>query len=347
MDAIAHGEIQPPELHFSETPRPGTALTHRLVALFSGPAPAPAGGRARGAAGGRAEARRVARADGRRAEDRPPPRRVRRRRRQGARGAKDVRLDVLGAVEPRRALPLRVGRRPSCPSDLERLLEHVLLRTAPASVPPTARVRLDRVARRRLRGRRPEPGRVPRAERRLPRRRSSSARTLDARDFHEDGGAIASAADGAELGKRADRAVATLKARARTRSPQRIAAGARRSAARRARRPRLPRHPRGGPGLGARRRRRRSLSQARTIEAEATRRLARSTRSRPASTRRPDRRPAREARAGAARSRLRARLQGAAARPPEERGRARHRVRAARTSCSAASRSRRSRGSRA
>ena len=40
VDTIAHGETQPPELQFTQTARPGYALTHRLVTLFSGPQPA-------------------------------------------------------------------------------------------------------------------------------------------------------------------------------------------------------------------------------------------------------------------------------------------------------------------
>jgi hypothetical protein len=39
VDAVAHGEIPPPELTFSDTPRPGTAVTHRLMALFGGATP--------------------------------------------------------------------------------------------------------------------------------------------------------------------------------------------------------------------------------------------------------------------------------------------------------------------
>lgn len=43
VEAIAGGETPPPELEIARTPRTGTALTHRLVALFSGdPQPPPA-----------------------------------------------------------------------------------------------------------------------------------------------------------------------------------------------------------------------------------------------------------------------------------------------------------------
>lgn len=40
LDAVARGEARPPELDVIETPRSGIALTHRALALFSGPAPA-------------------------------------------------------------------------------------------------------------------------------------------------------------------------------------------------------------------------------------------------------------------------------------------------------------------
>src|SRR4029434_6710218 len=35
LDAIASGEMPPPELEVVRTPRTGTALTHRLLALFA------------------------------------------------------------------------------------------------------------------------------------------------------------------------------------------------------------------------------------------------------------------------------------------------------------------------
>ena len=42
VDALAHGDIQPPELEVVQTPRTGAAVTHRLLTLFCAtPAPAP------------------------------------------------------------------------------------------------------------------------------------------------------------------------------------------------------------------------------------------------------------------------------------------------------------------
>ena len=267
VDAIAHGEIQPPELHFSETPRPGTALTHRLVAVFSGPAPPepPAGARA---------ARRAAepKLDAWLAQMIGPLKSVRLRAEfvdaaGTALDAKDVRLDALG-LSNLDAFYLSASASPELPSDLERLLEHVLLRTAPET---TERVRFGRERSAAFAG----------ADLSLTeflelnaafRAAVLSARTLDAPDFHEDGGGVASAADAAELGKRADRAVATLKA-ARDALTERIAAGAS-----------DPLRdalvdlvflgiPEAVPG-SARGDDEPLASQARTIEAEATRRLA-------------------------------------------------------------------------
>jgi hypothetical protein len=133
--------------------------------------------------------------------------------------SKDVRLDVLG-VTNLDALYLSASASPDVPSDLERLLEHVLLRSAPAA---STQVRLGRT----------RTAAFAAADLSLAeflevnaafRQAVLSARTLDAPDFHEDGGAIASAVDAAELGKRADGAVATLKA-ARDTLTKQIAAG--------------------------------------------------------------------------------------------------------------------------
>jgi len=223
VDAIAHGEIQPPELHFSETPRPGTALTHRVVALFSGPAPA--------AVTGPRGARRAAepKLDAWLAQMVGAPKNVRLRAVfvDGAGKVilvKDpVRLDVLG-LSSLDALYLSGSASPELPSDLERLLEHVLLRNAGAAAPPGTRVRLGRERTAAFAAADLSLGEFLELNAAF-RQAVLNARTLDAPDFHEDGGAVASAADGAELAKRADRAVATLKA-ARDALTQRLTAGA-------------------------------------------------------------------------------------------------------------------------
>src|SRR5262249_35234703 len=43
VDALAHSELQPPELEFAATPRAGAAVTPRLIVVFSNPPPPAAG----------------------------------------------------------------------------------------------------------------------------------------------------------------------------------------------------------------------------------------------------------------------------------------------------------------
>jgi hypothetical protein len=267
VDAIAHGEIQPPELQFTQTPRPGTALTHRLVTLL-GPPPA--------VASGVRATRRAAepRLDAWLAQLVGDPRRVRvRAELVDAAGnvlvTKEARLGSLG-ISNTDALYLSASSAPDLPSDLERLLEHELLRAAPAGI-PAAGVRL-------LRGR---PSTFAAADLSLGeflevnaafRQAALGARPLTARDFHEDGSAVEPAVDGAELGRRADRAVAALR-QAETTLGKRIDAGA----------PDPLREalvdlvflgiPEAVPA-SARGEDERLLGQARTIAAEAARRLA-------------------------------------------------------------------------
>ena len=143
VDAIAHGEIQPPELQFTQTPRPGFALTHRLVALFSGVTPAvPTGARQF------------------RAEAEP---RLDAWLRQMTGALQSVRcfaeffddngqvigklqkmpLGVLG-ISHIDAVYLSATAGPGQRSDLERLIEYNLRRRAPANIPPSAHLRLLR-----------------------------------------------------------------------------------------------------------------------------------------------------------------------------------------------------------
>jgi hypothetical protein len=221
VDSIAHGEIQPPELQFSQTPRPGTALTHRLVALFGGAAPAAAAGvrAARRAAEPKLDAWLAQLVGG------PKSVRVRAELLDGAGkvlATKEARLSGLG-ISNTDALYLSAASAPDLPSDLERLLEHELLRAAPAGL-GAAGVRL-------LRGRTSS---FAAADLSLAeflevnaafRQAALGARPLTARDFHEDGSAVETAVDGVELGKRADRAAAALRGAATTLG-KRIDAGA-------------------------------------------------------------------------------------------------------------------------
>jgi hypothetical protein len=210
VDAVAHGEIQPPELHFTETPRPGVALTHRLAAVFSGPAPAVP-------AGGARTARRAAEPN----LDRwlrqliGEPKLVRcRAELVGADGEvllarENVRLTPLG-LSSLDALYLSASAEPGQPSDLERLLEHRLRRGVPAGVPADARVRFDY-------GRTAAtlPGELSLGEflelNAAFRAAILGARALDARDFVQATSGTAPGVDDAELKARAQRSLAALR----------------------------------------------------------------------------------------------------------------------------------------
>jgi hypothetical protein len=209
VDAVAHGEIPPPELQFPETPRPGLALTHRLAVVFSGPAPPVSAGVLR-------EARRAAEPnlDAWLRQMVGDPKLV--RARAEFLGPDD---EVLLAVENVRLAPLGLSNldamylgastEPGQPSDLERLLEHHLRRAAPETVSADAILRLDY-------------GRVPDT---LPSELSLGeflelnaafraailgGRALDARDFVHATTETPTNVDTAELQGRADAALAAL-----------------------------------------------------------------------------------------------------------------------------------------
>jgi hypothetical protein len=209
VDAVAHGEIPPPELQFPETPRPGLALMHRLAVVFSGPAPAVP-------AGGLRAARRAAEPnlDAWLTQMVGDPRLVRCRAEfldaddEVLLAVEDVRLTPLG-VSSLDAMYLGASSEPGQPSDLERLLEHSLRRAAPETVPADAVLRLEygRVA-----------GTLP-TELSLAeflelnaafRAAILGGRALDARDFAHATTGTATTADTAELRNRADAAVASL-----------------------------------------------------------------------------------------------------------------------------------------
>lgn len=141
VDSVANGEIPPPELEMVQTTRSGVALTHRLLVLFSGPTPA-------------------APSDPRQARRRAEPRlngwlaqmlgglnRVRCRAEfldtEGnvIRTLNRVRLSTL-PISHLDAVYLSSLAEGGALSDLEAMLQFQLLRTAPASLPPDARVRL-------------------------------------------------------------------------------------------------------------------------------------------------------------------------------------------------------------
>ncbi len=208
VDAVAHGEISPPELTFSETPRSGAAVTHRLVAVFSGPTPPPpALPRAhRAAAEPRVDAWLA----------------------QMVGGLEDVRfqaelVDVEGNVLGERrtiglgelglshldVLHLTAASRPGQPAELDRLIELHLRRTADDDVPADAALRLIHA----------RPTDLPATHLGLDelvevvgafRRLVLPARSLRGRDFLQGEGEPPSALDTEEMRARADRSAQAL-----------------------------------------------------------------------------------------------------------------------------------------
>ncbi len=221
VDALAHGELQPPELEFVATPRAGAPVTHRLVVVFSATPPPLAG----------ASPRAVA----------EPALELWLRQMHG-----DVRLvgysaeflDATGKVLLRRnrqplgtlvpspldALYLSAASQPGAKSQLEQLIEYSLWRGAPATIPADARLRLvlertsDLPASWLSLGEYLELVRAFR-EAILP------ARALAAADLAPASGDVADTADLTELAARADAAVAALRgARDRLAAPDDVRA---------------------------------------------------------------------------------------------------------------------------
>ena len=268
------------------------------------------------------------------------PRRVPRRRRRGAARRATVAARRARALEPRRALPLGVGVARSCRPTSSGCSSTCCCaarrrRSRPTRAAAAARARAGFAAADLSLGEYLELQRARSAQAVL------GARTLDARDFHEDGSAIAVRGrrrrarqarrprrrDAAQGARHADERASTAAApptRCATRSStSSSSASPRRCPARRA------------ATTSA------LVAHARTIEAEADRRLAAADgardRLRPRRPSTPDERVRHE------QERLEAVFgRGFRALPlvrPGERRRARHRVRAARTSCTAATRS--------
>jgi hypothetical protein len=209
VDAVAHGEIQPPELQFPATPRPGIALTHRLLVVLSGPVSA--------VQEGVRSARRAA----------EPSLDAWLRQMVGA--VENVRLradlldeegEVLAEVRDVRLTPLGLSNTdvlylsassdPGVPSDLERLLEYHLRRAQPVGIPAEARVRLDYARAPELR-----PAELGLGEflelNAAFRSAILSGRALDSRDFVHASSETPTGVDEAELDARAGRAAATLR----------------------------------------------------------------------------------------------------------------------------------------
>lgn len=212
LDAIASGEMPPPELEVIRTPRSGIALTHRLLALFpaqAGAAPAtwPTNGHQ-----ARAQAEPLLNAWV--AQLLPRPDQVRCMvdyvdpQRGTIHHSAEVALAAL-SLSPLDALYLAEGDQQAQRSELEQRLVFELLRTQPASVPAGADIRLS-FAR--------QPGwdedivsfgeflEVARTARRL----IAGARAIDGRDLALPGAAAGPSVDIQALARRADRAVQAL-----------------------------------------------------------------------------------------------------------------------------------------
>ena len=154
-------------------------------------------------------------------EGRPPPRRVPRRRRRGAAARADRPARRARPLAPRRAVPQRVAPQPGA---AVRPRAAARARAPPrraGDVPADARLRLDYERAPGVAAAELGLGEFLELNARVPGRRSS-ARAARRADFARGRRGDASAADGAELGKRADRAVAALRRRAtRSRSAAR------------------------------------------------------------------------------------------------------------------------------
>jgi hypothetical protein len=210
VDAVAHGEIRPPELEVVQTPRPGAAVTHRLLVLLSAPPDpaAPAGPRGARAAAEPAledwlrqmlgDLRNVSY----RAEFVDATGKVLLRR-------TNQRLGALVASQLD-ALHLAVAAEPGAPSALERLLEYDQWRAAPAEIPADARVRLlaDRPA-----GMGTSLLSLGEFLELLRAFRDAilPARPLEGRDVAQAGDEVPSGVDADELAERADAAVAAVR----------------------------------------------------------------------------------------------------------------------------------------
>jgi hypothetical protein len=214
LDAIASGETAPPELEVARTPRSGTALTHRLIALF----PVGAGGPPAAWPINQHQVRALAEPllNAWAARLLPRPERIRCKAdyvdpRTGAvHQTLEVALTAL-QLSPLDALYLAEGNEQAQRSELEQRLALHLLRSRPASVPAGADLRL-RFGR--------DPGwtedvvgfgefiEIARTARLL----FAGARALDGRDLLLPGAAAASGLDANELAQRAEAAAQALAA---------------------------------------------------------------------------------------------------------------------------------------
>jgi uncharacterized coiled-coil protein SlyX len=210
LEALAGGDTPPPELEVVRTPRSGSALTHRLLALLPADSAPPVSWPV-SELQSRAAAEPLLNAWA--AELLPEPRRVRCRvqYRQGQTivHSLDLALSAL-ALSPLDAVYLAVGNGQAQRSELEQRMIYELLRSRPAGAPAEAEVHLDF-------GRAPdwtdeivsvtEFLEVCRAAHAL----LAGARAVDARDLALPGVSLTAGLDITELTRRADRAEAQLR----------------------------------------------------------------------------------------------------------------------------------------
>jgi hypothetical protein len=214
LDAIASGEMAPPELEVVRTPRSGTALTHRLLTLFPGGAGAPPAAWPINQHQARAQAEPLLNAWAARLLPRPNQIRCKADFVDPNGGAvhrtQEVALTKL-MLSPLDALYLAEGNEQAQRSELEQRLVFHLLRSRPASVPAAADLSLRF-------GRDPAwtDGVVSFGEfieiARTVRKLFAGARALDGRDFLVPGAPAASGLDTNELSQRTEAAVQALTA---------------------------------------------------------------------------------------------------------------------------------------
>jgi hypothetical protein len=212
LDAIAAGEMPPPELEVVRTPRSGIGLTHRLCVLFPGSSGVAPAGWPSGPQQARAQAEPILNAWG--ATLLPPPAQVRCKADFVHVGNNTVYASVELALAALELSPLDViymaeGQHDAQRSELEQRLRFHLLRNKPASVPAEADVRLSFVR---------DPGwpdsvvgfgefsEITRTARKL----LSGARSLDGRDLSLPEATQPSGIDVQELAQRTTRAVQSL-----------------------------------------------------------------------------------------------------------------------------------------
>jgi hypothetical protein len=212
LDAIAAGEMPPPELEVVRTPRTGIALTHRLLALFPAAAGAAPPAWPVNALHVRAQAEPLLNAWAAALLPRPAQVRCRAAYLDQTSGAVllqiEVPLTTLG-LSPLDALYLAEGNEQAQRSELEQRLVFHLLRTRPASVPEAVDVRLSFAREPEWAGDVVSIGEFLEMARTM-RALFGGARAIDGRDLSLPGTTTTSGLQADDLTRRADQAVKAL-----------------------------------------------------------------------------------------------------------------------------------------